>query len=269
MTGKKVEYEGIVSPGFRMTRRQAQRYYRLRSEGFTYFEAKGYIDQKITTPIFRRFRRQRVAMLRETRKEGVPKRQLEAQIRAMYKFEGHFAEGKYQPLDFLDRWTEKAKKFEVKKPEVVEAPREVSAGGFYKRCYASLIWHGFVPFEATEFVSELAAIREAQKVKKPKGAKSAEEVWNSEPWKAMRAHRRALILSWKRKGYTNAECRAMIENYYKAKDSSPWDWLKKEYRPKATPRRYDVSMQKIAQRKTDRLLHPVRSKIRQKVMFWD
>jgi len=53
-----------------MTRRQEQRYRRLLKEGFPRWEARGFIDTKITQPAMRLLRKERRATLREYKKQG-------------------------------------------------------------------------------------------------------------------------------------------------------------------------------------------------------
>ena len=240
-----------------MRRRQVQRYKRLTKEGFPYWEAKGFLYTKLSEPALMELRKERRKALRESKKIGIPKRQLTQQIAASYRFEGFHRQGKYQPALLLESYQKRPSVIARVKKFVTRVRVRFEQATDERRRYNYLIDAGFLPFEA-QALSRMEHVN----------PENREKTWDSAPWKAMIASRRRWVSGMLRRGFSRKKIKDIIEKYYTLSDRDPYDFLKREYSPRPSPKHYDIEKQAKFIAKTDALMHPRKAKRRERVMVW-
>jgi hypothetical protein len=238
-------------------RRQEQRYNRLMREGFPYWEARRFINTKLSDPALVELRKERRRALREAKRADIPKRQLNKQIAIEYRSEGLYREGRYQPAMLLERYQARPSVIERAKGLITRVRVRFELAADERRRYNRLIDAGFLPFEA----QTLAKMEHVH-------PDNRERTWNSAPWKAMIDSRRRLVSGLLKRGYSKKKIREMIQRYYALKDRDPYDFLKREYKPRVSPKHYDIQKQAAFVAKTDVLHHPRSAKRHERVMVW-
>jgi hypothetical protein len=233
--------------------RQEQRYRRLNIEGFPRFEAKAFVNIKLSDPAMLMLRKERRAALRETRKQGISRTALNRQIAVFYRSEGHYRARRYLPLALFATYEAKQKALEAGRIRGLEARerRETKAvDRSYRRRYNILINSGFLRFEA-RILAAMAHIRPGNR----------NRAFNTKPWQAMMQTRMDLVARLKSKGYSNSEIRRMIRQWYRlGKISDPYEFLRREYKPKSKPLFYRVVQSIMPKRQMGR---------RRAAMIWD
>jgi len=240
-----------------MTRRQEQRYRRLLKEGFLRWEARGFIDTKITQPAMRLLRKERRATLREYKKQGVSKAHLSRELAAFYKFEGYYKNRRYQPLSLFEVYLAKQQAIEAERTRELKAKGrreeraakpEVDRG--YPRRFQILIDCGFLAFEA-RILAAMAHVR----------SQNRNRTFRTHPWRAMMRTREDLVARLKAKGYSNREIRGIIRQWYRTgKVHDPYEFLRREYKPRPKPLLYRLIKSITPKRWTGQ---------RRGVAFWD
>jgi hypothetical protein len=237
-----------------MTRRQEQRKARLLKEGFAPFEARGFVNIKLSDPVMLYLRKERRAALRSTHKMKVSQSALYRQYKVLYQAEGWYKGRRYQPLALFASYTGKVKEIEDKRIRGLQArqhreERAAKPERGYEARFRALLECKFLVFEA-RILATMAHIRPENRNK----------VFNTHPWVAMRETRLRLVADLRAKGYSDREIRLMIRNWYRTgKVSDPYQFLRREYRPKQKPLLYRVA----------EAVMPKKQPRRRAAMIWD
>lgn len=200
--------------------RVERRYQTLRKEGFLPTEARQLSQIPMSSPAMKDYRAERKAMVKAGEKTGRPVRA--AQLKELYRLEGHWKENKIQPLarlrSFLRReaflpWEEVPEK----RPRLTPEQRHI---------YERLRDAGFLPFEAAKIA----------------GAPSMPAAFDTAPVQAAMATRIRWIEQLRGQGWTRKQIRREIEMYYRRDTKrNPWDFIRQEYRPKGKVKDFQLA----------------------------
>lgn len=200
--------------------RVERRYQKLTKEGFLPTEARQLSQIPMSSPAMKQYRAERKAMVKAGERTGRPVRA--RQLQELYRLEGHWKEGKIQPLarlrSFLRReeflpWEEVPEK----RPRLTPEQRHI---------YERLRDAGFLPFEAARIA----------------GAPSMPAAFNTVPMQQAMLHRTQWIEWLRSQGWTRKQIRREIEMYYRRDTKrDPWDFIRQEYRPKGKVRDFQLA----------------------------
>ena len=250
-----------------------QRYERLIREHFTPQEAKQLASTNVplTDPRMVSLRKERVELYWQMRNQHLPKSHLRSEIRIYNKVHGYSgkqgANRRIEEATGSNYYSEAKNKWE-------------QTQDFHKR-FDILRKAGFYPFEARE----LARMRNIEPSKR-------DEVFKSKTWQAMiRNHPDALRELLNRakirinrdsdigklppsriNQLANKLVREKLQEHKKKKTFNPYDWLKREYKPKSVIRNYDFTRVDKAEAKHSTMRQSVRhDKLvkSNKGVFWD
>lgn len=252
------------------------RYRRMLREGLPYWEAKRLADEGVALrdPALMQLRRERRAGWREAKKAGVGKRAYAREIGFRYEAEGLRRERRYRPLEHFERY--KVIPRVVAAVREIRTRRETPAG--YEGRLRILKDAGFYLWEARI----LARMKDIDPAKR-------RDTFESKPWRAMiKNHKgylekmlgKALVRVRKELGervfrqtpprvlarMARDKLEGMLRRAYAAGRYSPFDWLKREYRPRPVPKGYQALKRRRATARTQRLMS--RSG-RVPVAFWE
>lgn len=253
------------------------RYRRLHDiEGMPHWEAKRFADAGIPLrdPALIELRKERRSAWKEAQKADVGRRAFAKQIGLQYEVEGMRRERRYRPLE----------RFEAFKtiPRVAAVVRETRArretGAGYEGRFRILTEAKFFPWEARI----LARMKEIDPSKR-------RDTFESKPWQAMIRNHAAYMEKMLGKALVRVrreigerafretpprvlarmardKLEGMLRRAYAAGKYSPFDWIRREYKPKPVPKGYQPLKRRRATARTQRLMSRKR---RIPVAFWD
>jgi|GEM_PF-6706098 len=246
-------------------KRVEQRYRRLTKEGFPSWEARQLsvaTQYRLNDPAMKSLRSARRAEWRVHKKAGLSKRSYNQRIGFYYTVEGLKKDDKYQVLANIQNISNTP--LVAKRIRLLRIQRETPAG--YDGRFNILRKAGFFPWESrilarmedihpdlrrTTFLSkpwqamirnhqaflEKMLIKAEAKIRRQMGSSAFKMLSNAKKKQlAMRMVEKALRASYEMGKY------------------SPFDWLKREYRPKARPRAYESRKKTKAQARTRQFL---------------
>lgn len=203
---------------------ETRRYATLVKEGFLASEAQVLARRPITTDDMERYRAKRRSVTKKYEKAETPKKERAAQIRNLYALDGHAPRGRISPKVRFQEFAETYKPpVRVPRKEREDLRRQEAA---QEELAAMLIKWGFSEEEAAELSLTLGA---SEIVKGLKG-KGREATMN--PWREAMAWRMEWIAALREKGWSYEKIRKAIEEYRRKPGRSPWDFIRKEYKPK-------------------------------------
>lgn len=231
---------------------------------------------RLDDPAIKQLRSLRRLEWRQHRKAGLGKRSFNRRVAFFYAADGLIERGKYQVVKNIQGISKEPKI--AKAIRMLRIQRETPAGteGRYSILRKAL----FFPWEA-KLLARMKDIDPTQR----------RHTFLSKPWQAMIKTHKAYV----EKMLVKAESRVrkqigneafkllsntrkkqlamkilddMLKKAYAMGKYSPFDWLKREYRPKTRPRVYQATQRKRAKAKTDRLL-PTKRQREQTTLFFD
>lgn len=218
----------------------------LDEAGFLPSEVRVLSASSLSSPSMRSYIRERRQLRAEMKRRKMSRKAQTALIRFTYKAEG-FYDSKSKKLLVIEHY----QNFAARRDRVLTArlPRTVLVGMTteQRQVYRGWIRADFLPFEAKELTIG------------SKGVKvNAYAVFNSIPGRLARANRKIWVRDLLDKGWSIADIKREINNYYASKTlpkPSPFDWIRKEYRPlaKKTMETYRTAVTKRRERRAARL----------------
>lgn len=260
-------------------KRVKQRELRLRSEGFPYWEARQLSEAtqyRLDDPAMKELRSLRRREWRSHSKAGLGKRSYNRRVAFYYESEGLKDRDKFQVVKNVQgiRRTPQI----AKRVKLLRIQRETPAG--YDGRYKILRDAKFFPWEA-RLLARMEDINPTLR----------RATFLSKPWQAMIKNHKAfvdkmlikaavrvrkemgraaynLLSNAQKKRLAQQRLDKLLRNAYAASKYSPYEWLRREYRPKARPRIYQTTQRKRAKKRTDRFL-PTKKQQQQKILFFD
>jgi len=230
----------------------------------------------LADPAMRELRSLRRMEWRQHQKAGLGKRSYDQRVAFYYVAEGLREKKKYQVLKNIQGIRREPKI--ARAIRMLRIQRETPAGTEGR--YTILRKAGFFPWEA-RILANMKDIDPGLR----------RHTFLSKPWQAMVKNHKAYMVKMLVKAearlrkemgiasfnlLSNAQKKrraqqildAMLRKAYALGRYSPFDWLKREYRPKTKPRTYQSTQRKRSKSKTDRLL-PTKKQREQSTMFFD
>jgi hypothetical protein len=197
---------------------EQKREHKLINKGFLPSEAKPLSKYQITSPVMVNFIRERQQLIRQAKKDDVPRSKVTQQIKLDYRISGYTKRGKTDVdkslADWANRFIEREK---LKKEVAYSAPPKVTYTEEQHRIFKDLRAHGFTRYEAQILAKGDTTI----------------QAYGTRPWEDALTARMKYINDLTARGWSPQQILRELNSYYKqGKKRSPWDFIRANYQPK-------------------------------------